>query len=310
MWKYVIKRVLWVIPVLLGASFLVFSLLHFAPGKPVDVFLQADATAEEKAEFNAKYGLDQPFFTQYFNYIKNIVTKFDFGRSYKNNIQITQRITETYPKTMRLAGMALLIMVSVGLPLGVLSAIKHYSLLDSIVSVLGIFGVSMPNFWLGLQLILVFALILDLLPPSGNSTPAHYILPALTIGLAGAANLMRVTRSSILEVLKQDYINTARAKGQSERVVIWRHMLRNALLPIVTVIGMQFSGIMGNAITVETIFGISGLPKMMIDGINFRDYIVVQGGVLAIAGTCCIMNLLTDLSYALIDPRIKAQYKQ
>lgn len=309
MLKYIIKRLLWVIPVLLGASLLIFTLLHFAPGKPSQVFLGSNATEEEIAAFNEKHGLDQPFFTQYFTYMKNIITKFDFGNSYKNNVAVSQRIKETYPVTFRLAISALLIMVAIGLPLGVLSAIKQYSILDNIASVLGMLGVSMPNFWLGLQLILLFAYRWQILPPSGFSSPKHYILPALTLGVAGAAALMRTTRSSMLEVIRQDYIKTVRAKGQKESVVIWRHMLKNAMLPIITSIAQRFCVIMGSSLVIENIFAIPGICKLMMESITLRDYIVVIGCVLTIAFTCSIVNLLTDLSYALIDPRIKAQFK-
>jgi len=306
MWKFIVKRILWVIPVLLGASLLVFTLLYFSPGDPATTFLGMNATEEETLEFNVKHGLDKPFFTQYTNYIKDIVTEFDFGNSYKNNVSVSQRIKETVPLTFKLALCSVLVMILVGIPLGIISALKQYSILDNIV--LGMFGVSMPNFWLGLQLILLFALKLRWLPASGFNTPVQYILPSLTLGIAAAASLMRTTRSAILEVMRQDYIKTARAKGQSEGIIIFRHMLKNALIPIITVVMAQFSALMGNAIVVESIFSIPGLSKMMIEAVTTRDYIVVQGAVLVIAFTCCVVNLLMDLSYAMIDPRIKAQY--
>lgn len=308
MWKFILKRILMVIPVLIGASFLVFILLHCSPGNPATTFLGITATEEEIVEFNAKHGLDQPVLVQYVTYIKNIVTELDFGNSYKNNVPVFQRISETLPATFKLALCSIVVMIVIGIPLGIISAIKQYSLLDNIASIFGMIGVSMPNFWLGLQLILILGLKLRLLPTSGFSSPAHYIMPAITLGVAAAANLMRTTRSAILDVMRQDYIKTARSKGQTEFIVIFRHMLKNALLPIITVIMSQFGALMGNAITVETIFSIPGLSKMMIEAVTTRDYIVVQGAVLVIAFICCIVNLLMDLSYAVIDPRIKADY--
>ena len=212
MLRFIIKRVLWVIPVLIGSSLLIFTLLHFAPGDPATTFLGTSATAEEIAEYNARYGLDKPFFVQFINYLKNIVFHFDFGNSYKNNVPVIESILQAFPVTFRLALSACIVAVVIGIPFGIISAVKQYSLLDNIVSVIGLVGVSMPNFWLGLQLILIFSLRLRLLPSSGFNSFEQMILPAITLGLAEAATLMRTTRSSMLEVIKQDYIKTARAK--------------------------------------------------------------------------------------------------
>ena len=307
--KFIVKRLLWVIPVLLGASFLIFSLLHASPGDPAITSLGITATQEELDQFNEMHNLNDPLLVQYGKYIYNLAVKGDFGRSYRTNDSVLPRIQDAWPATMKMAGFASVIMILIGVPLGIQSAIRQYSIMDNFASVFGMAGVSMPNFWLGLQLMIIFALNLRWLPASGYSGFRYLILPAVTIGLAGAASLMRITRSSMLEVIRQDYIRTARAKGQSERVIIWHHMLRNSLLPIVTVVALQFVNLMGNAIVVETIFSIPGISKLMIDGINARDYPTVQGAVLVIAFICCIMNLLTDLIYAFIDPRVMAQYK-
>lgn len=309
MLRFIIKRVLWVIPVLIGSSLLIFTLLHFAPGDPATTFLGTSATAEEIAEYNARYGLDKPFFVQFINYLKNIVFHFDFGNSYKNNVPVIESILQAFPVTFRLALSACIVAVVIGIPFGIISAVKQYSLLDNIVSVIGLVGVSMPNFWLGLQLILIFSLRLRLLPSSGFNSFEQMILPAITLGLAEAATLMRTTRSSMLEVIKQDYIKTARAKGQREFVVITRHMLKNALLPIITTISASFVGTMGNAIVIERIFTIPGLSQMLITGISARDYVNVQGAVLVVAFTCCIVNLITDLGYAFVDPRLRFQMR-
>lgn len=309
MWKYIVKRILWVIPVLLGSSLLIFAMLHLAPGDPATTFLGTNATEEQIAGFNEKHGLDKPFLVQYLDYIKNIVTKFDFGNSYKNNISVWDNIKRAYPYTFKLALCAMAVAILIGIPLGIISAVKQYSLLDNVVSVLGLAGVSMPNFWLGLQLILLFSLKLHMLPSSGFDRFDQMIMPATALGLAEAANLMRTTRSSMLDVIKQDYIKTARAKGQKEIVVIGRHMLKNALLPIITAVAMQFAGTMGNSIVVEGIFSIPGMSQMLISSISSRDYVMVLGAVLVIAATCCVVNLLADLGYALVDPRLRAQYK-
>lgn len=309
MWKYILKRILWVIPVLVGSSLLIFILLRFAPGDPATTFLGTSATAEQVAEFNAKHGLDQPRLVQFTQYIKNIVLHFDFGNSYKNNIPVLKSLNTVYPVTFKLALCAMVVTIVIGIPLGIVSALKQYSPLDNLVTVLGLAGVSLPNFWLGLQLILLFSLRWKMLPSSGFESFEQMILPSITLGLAGAASLMRTTRSSMLEVIKQDYIKTARAKGQSEFVIVSRHMLKNAMLPILTSIATQFVGAIGNTVVIESIFTIPGISQLMISSITARDYIVVRGCVLVISATCCIVNLLTDLGYAFVDPRLRSRYR-
>ncbi|MFQ9652856.1 MAG: ABC transporter permease [Enterocloster sp.] len=291
--KFIVKRLLWVIPVLLGASFLIFSLLHASPGDPAITSLGITATQEELDQFNEMHNLNDPLLVQYGKYIYNLAEKGDFGRSYRTNDSVLPRIQDAWPATMKMAGFASVIMILIGVPLGILSAIRQYSILDNFASVFGMAGVSMPNFWLGLQLMIIFALNLRWLPASGYSGFRYLILPAVTIGLAGAASLMRITRSSMLEVIRQDYIRTARAKGQSERVIIWHHMLRN--FPSSDCYGkvaLQFVNLMGNAIVVETIFSIPGISKLMIDGINARDYPHGAGEpVLVIAFIRCIAEI-------------------
>lgn len=310
MLKYIVKRILWIIPVMICASFLVFALLNAAPGDPARIHTGSDATEADVARFREDHGLDKPFAVQYFDYILKVFTKGDLGNSYKSNTPVANRIFQTFPVTLKLTLLSMTVMLFIGVPLGIISALRQYSVLDNIVSFCGMIGVSMPNFWLALQLILIFSFYLGWLPASGSESLKYFILPAVTAGIAGMATIMRTTRSAILEVYRQDYIKTAEAKGQKESVIIWRHMLKNASLPIITVISSTFCGSLANSTVIETVFSIPGLCKMLVDSIVSRDYIVVMGAIMVLAVTCCVVNLATDLIFAMIDPRIKSQFKQ
>ncbi len=307
--RYIVKRIFALIPVLLGVSFIIFSLLYFTPGDPAEYMLGMDATEENILELREELGLNEPFLVQYFNYLKNIVTKFDFGRSYTTKQSVTLEIVERIPATLTLAVMSVAFATIVGVVTGVIAAVKQYSIFDRLATVVALTGVSMPNFWTGLMLIIIFAVNLKVLPPSGFDTPLHWILPTLTVGMASSATIMRQTRSAMLEVIRQDYITTARAKGQKELVIVFRHALRNALIPIITVVGISFGGMLGGAILAESIFSIPGIGKLMVDAINVKNYPMVQGGVLFIAFAFSVVNLLVDILYAFVDPRIKSQYK-
>lgn len=307
--RYIIKRIFALIPVLLGVSFIIFSLLYFTPGDPAEYMLGMDATEENIMELREELGLNEPFFVQYFNYLKNIVTKFDFGRSYTTKQSVTLEIVERIPATLTLAVLSVAFATIVGVVTGVIAAVKQYSIFDRLATVVALTGVSMPNFWTGLMLIIIFAVNLKVLPPSGFDSPMHWILPTLTVGMASSATIMRQTRSAMLEVIRQDYITTARAKGQKEIVIVFRHALRNALIPIITVVGISFGGMLGGAILAESIFSIPGIGKLMVDAINVKNYPMVQGGVLFIAFAFSVVNLLVDILYAFVDPRIKSQYK-
>lgn len=245
---------------------------------------------------------------QYFTYITNVFFKGDLGNSYATNTPIADRILQTFPVTLKLSLYSLVVMLIIGVPLGIVSALKQYSVTDTIASFLGMVGVSMPNFWFALQLILVFSLSLGWLPVSGSESFKYFILPTITAGIAGAARIMRTTRSAILEVYRQDYIKTAEAKGQKRSIVIWRHMLKNAAMPIITVVASAFCGSLANSTVIETIFSMPGMCKLMVDSIVSRDNIVVTGTILVLAAVCCIVNLITDLLFVLIDPRIKSQF--
>ncbi|MDO4799138.1 MAG: ABC transporter permease [Bacillota bacterium] len=306
--KFVMKRLLMMVPVLLGVSFIIFTMTFFAPGDPADIILGDMATPEDKALFRAEHGLDAPFFEQYIRYLGRIVVKGDLGTSYVTKQPVTLQILERFPTTLKLAGVSIVISVLIGVLAGIVAATHQYSLFDNFCTFISMIGVSMPNFWQGMILIILFSVTLKWLPPSGFSTPLHWILPAVTIGTSSAAQIMRMTRSSMLEVIRQDYIRTARAKGQKERVVVWKHALKNALIPIITVVGLSFGRLLGGAVLTESIFSIAGLGKLMVDAIRMKDLPLVQGGVLFIAFVMIVLNLLIDVLYAYVDPRIRSQY--
>ncbi|MBU5627967.1 ABC transporter permease [Oscillibacter sp. MSJ-2] len=306
--KYIFKRILMMIPVLLAVSFVVFTLLYITPGNPAEYMLGVEATDETVAQLEEELGLDQPFFVRYFNYLKGIVTEFDFGISYTTRRSVSVELIDRLPNTIILAALGVLVSAVVGITAGIIAATKQYTIFDNLATVVALTGVSMPTFWLGLMLMILFSLNLKWLPPSGFDTPLHWILPVCTIGLCSSANIMRQTRSAMLEVIRQDYITTARAKGQSERVIIIKHALKNAMIPVLTVLGLSFGSLLGGAIMVESIFSIPGLGKLMLDALTAKNYPMVQGGVLLIALCFAVVNLLVDILYAFVDPRIRSQY--
>lgn len=310
MTKYILRRILFLIPVILGVTFIVFSILSLTPGDPAAMMLGDRASSPEQVKImREKMGLDKPFLVQYFNYIKNIVLHLDIGRSYISNSPVIVELGRTYFVTLKLAIAAVIFAICLGIPAGIISAIKPYSLFDSIAMILALIGVSMPLFWLGLLLILLFTVNLHWLPASGYDSIKQMIMPMIAMGALSSAIIARMTRSSMLEVINQDYIRTARAKGQKEYVVIFKHALGNALTPIITVVGLQFGALMGGAVLTESIFSIPGVGRLMVNAINSRDYPIVQGGVLAIAVSFCVINLLVDLLYAYVNPKIRSQYR-
>ncbi len=306
--RYIRKRILTMIPVLIGVTFIIFTMMYFSPGEPADMVLGDMATESDKQIFNEEHGLDKPFFTQYVNYMKKVVTKGDLGTSYVTKRPVTIEILDRFPTTFQLALMSIIFATIVGIGVGIISAIKPYSWFDTIVTPLSLVGIATPAFWLGMILIIIFSVNLKWLPPSGFSTPAHWVLPTIALGFNAAARIMRITRSSMLEVIRQDYIRTARAKGTKESVVILHHALRNALIPIITTIGLVFGRQLGGAVLTETIFSIPGLGKLMVDAIKIKNYPMVQGGILFIAFVMIVVNLIIDILYAFIDPRIRSQY--
>lgn len=308
MGKFIGKRLLMMIPVLLGVSLIIFAMIYITPGDPASYILGDMATEEDKQMFREDNGLDGGFLEQYVFYVKKVVTKGDLGTSYTTKQPVTDEILARFPTTFKLAAVSIIISVIIGVTAGIISATRQYSIFDHLCTVFSFIGVSMPNFWQGMMLIIVFSVYLGWFPPSGFSTPLHWVLPAVTIGTSSAANIMRMTRSSMLEVIRQDYIRTARAKGQKESIVIWKHALKNALIPIITVVGLSFGKLLGGAVLTESIFSIAGIGKLMVDAIKVKNFPIVQGGVLFIAFVMCAVNLLVDILYAFVDPKIRSQY--
>jgi peptide/nickel transport system permease protein len=307
--KYIVRRILLLIPTLIGVTFIIFTLLYFTPGDPALSILGENSSTAEAEKLREELGLNDPFLVQYGNYMKKLVVDHDLGTSYRSKTSVSGLIKQVFPNTIKLAVLCITIAVLLGVPLGIISAIKRYTVLDNIVMLFGLFGLSVPVFWLGLMLIIAFSVNLNLLPPSGFSTPKQMILPVAALSLQSIAVIMRMTRSSMLEVLQQDYIRTAKAKGLKQRTTIVIHALKNAFIPVLTSIGLQFGNLLGGAVLTESIFSISGLGRLMTDSIKMRDFPVVQGGVLVIAVVYCLINLIVDLLYGFLDPKIQSQYK-
>jgi len=295
------------LPVLLGVTFIIFTLTYYTDGDPARIRLGTQASQEDVEAFREQLGLNDPFLEQFVRYVGN-VAQLDFGVSFASDRPVFDEIISRFPTTVQLAAMSVVIAMILGIPLGILSATKQYTIFDTSANFIGLMGISIPNFWLSMMLVLFFGVTLRWLPTSGFNTPLHWILPSFSIGLSSTAIIMRMTRSSMLEVLRQDYIRTARAKGQKESKVIIKHALKNALIPVITVVGIEVGVLLGGAILTENIFSINGIGRYMVDSIKTRDYPVIQGGVLLIAFLFSFVNLIVDIIYAYVDPRIKAQF--
>ena len=309
MLKFIIKRILLAIPVLLGVTLLVFTMLYFTEGDPARLILGDTATEEEVEALREELGLNDSFGRQYINYLGGIM-KGDLGTDYITGRPVRDEIMERLGTTLKLAAASIIFSVAIAIPAGIISAIRQYSLIDIITMVLALLGNSLPNFWLALMLILFFSVYLGILPASGLYGIEYYIMPVIGISAGAIATITRMTRSSMLEVIRQDYIRMARIKGQTEFAIIVKHALKNALIPVITVIGIQFTVAVGGAVVNEQVFAIPGLGKFLVDAIKARNYRVVQGGVLVLAIICSLVNLFVDLLYAFIDPRIKNQYQE
>ena len=307
MHKFILKRLLQLIPVLLGVSLLVFAIMSFTPGDPAQLILGENAPQKAVESLREEMGLNDPFVLRYVRYVGN-ATVGDLGRSYSSGRDVFQEIFSRFPNTLILATLGTLIAILIGIPVGILSATRQYSFIDSGSMLLALIGVSMPNFWLGLMMILVFSVNLGWLPSGGYADWSSLILPAITLGTGSAAIITRMTRSSMLEVIRQDYIRTARAKGVAENVVIHRHALKNALIPVITVIGLQFGNLIGGAVLTETVFSWPGVGRMMVDAIRQKDTPMVMGAVVFLAAAFTLVNLFVDVLYGYVDPRIKSQY--
>lgn len=299
-----LKRLLGTIPVIFGVLLLTFVLVHSIPGDPVEVMLGESATSADREVLRQNLGLDEPLPIQFFQYVAK-VAQGDLGVSIHSKKPIGDLLAERLPATMKLAALALIIAISIGVPLGIVAALKVDRWADNLATVLSLTVSAMPHFWLGPLLMMVFALWLGLLPVSGMDANTSIILPALTLGFGLAAILTRMTRASMLEVLHEDFIRTARAKGLPEKTVILKHALRAALLPIVTVLGLQLGSLLAGTVITETVFAWDGIGRLLVESIEKRDYPVTQACVLVIALTYVFVNLLTDIIYTRIDPRVR-----
>ncbi len=309
---YVVRRFYAMLIILLCVSAITFSLMHLVPGDSARIIAEkkyGEEVSEQTVELvRREMGLDRPIFIQYFSWLGGVF-RGDFGESFRTGRPVRDEIWSKLPATAELALAAILVSLIIAIPVGIISAVKQYSLLDSASMVGALVGVSMPNFWLGLLLILFFSVHLEWLPVFGRGELKHLILPALTLGTGMAAVTARLTRSSILEVLKQDYVRTARAKGMTEMVVMNRHVLKNSLIPVITVVGLQFGSLLEGTVVVEVIFDWPGIGRLLYDSIFARDYPVIQGCVFIIAAMYVTVNLLVDISYAWLDPKINNEVK-
>ncbi len=304
MLTYILRRLLLLVPVLIGVSLVSFGLLQLVPGDPALILAGEEASEDVLARIRQEYGLNRPLPVQFLAYLRHAAVG-DLGVSIQSRQPVATLLGQRFPFTLKLAFLAILVSATLGVIAGVIAATRRNSALD-IAALLGsLIGISLPIFWLGLLAILVFAVKLRWLPAGGSGTFAHLILPALVLGAASSAVIARTTRASMLEVLRQDYVRTARAKGVSDRLVVYRHALGNAMIPILTVFGLEFGYNLGGAVLTETVFSLPGAGRLIVEGIFARDYPVVQGALLVVATTFVLVNLLTDIAYAFFDPRIR-----
>jgi ABC-type dipeptide/oligopeptide/nickel transport system permease component len=304
--RYLVRRLLLTIPVLLGVATLVFSLIHLVPGDPAQAMLGDGASPRDIADLRVSLGLDRPLLDQYVTFLRHAVTG-DLGQSFRTGQPVTTMIVERLPATAELAIAAMIVAILIAIPLGVVAAVWRGTAVDYGAMTFSLAGVSIPNFWSGPLLAIVFAVELGWLPVSGRGTVAHLVLPAVSLGLALAAILARMTRASLLDELRELYVRAARARGVSRAVAITGHALRNSMVPLLTIIALQFGAVLTGAVITETIFAWPGIGRLLIQSIGFRDYPMVQGCILLIAVTYVTVNLVTDLMYGVLDPRIRLE---
>lgn len=306
MLTYILRRVLQLIPVMIGVTIVSFSLMRLAPGDPAQLLAETGADQSVIEGIRARYGLNEPLYVQYAIYMGDLV-RGDFGRSLFTRTDIGPELWRRLGVTLKLTLFGLTIAITAGLLIGIMAARRQNSLLDSGSMVFALIGVSMPNFWLGLLLMWAFALVLPLFPAGGGTDLYSLVLPALTVGLSAIALIARMTRASMLEEIRQDYVRTARSNGAPEALIVGKHALKNAMIPIITVIGLQFGYLLGGAVITETVFGIPGIGTYLVDAIQNRDYPVVQSTMFVVAMLFVLVNLVTDIAYAYFDPRIRYQ---
>lgn len=305
--KYILKRILILIPTIIGVSFVVFSLLYLSPGDAALASAGPNAPKETVEILRDKMGLNDPFLIQYGRFLKNLIFHFDLGTSYQSKTPVIEKILRVFPNTLKLAGVSLIFAIISGIILGIIAGINKNNIIDSLISFAGMIGLAMPIFWSGLLLIIIFSSKLKLLPASGFSSWRHMILPVLALGLQTSSSIMRMTRSSMIEVLDKDYIRTARAKGLKKSRIIFIHALKNAMIPIITTIGLKAGGLLGGSILTETVFSISGIGRLMVDSVKTRDYPVILGGVMFIALVYSIISIIVDILYGFLNPQIKME---
>lgn len=308
MGKYILRRLILIIPILLGVSIILFTIMNLTPGDPAQLLLGETYTEEALEQLQEELGLNDNFFVRYFNYLTDALHG-DFGTSYRTRNPVFQDVFDRFPHTLNITLLAIIIQVVIGVAVGIVSAVKQYSLLDNLSQTITLILASVPDFWLGLMLLVLFSVNLRLLPLSGVENYAGYILPAFAAAMPGMANLIRMTRSTMLDELRADYVQTAKAKGVPQRIVVMKHALRNALLPVVTLAGVNMSWLLGGTIVIEQVFNIPGIGSLMITAIRMKDTPVVMATVTFVALLSCLINLATDLIYAFVDPRVKAQIK-
>ena len=308
--KYVLKRLLLMIPVLLGVSFIVYGIMSFTPGDPASAILGTSATKEQIDKLNEELGMNDPFVVRYVHYLEDALHG-DFGTSYRTRQPVFDEIFSRFGVTFRIGVLSICLAVMIGVPIGVISAVRQYSGLDFISTISAMFFAAVPQFWLAMMFVMLFSLKLGLLPSTftGVVTMKHFIMPVVTLAMATAASILRLTRSNMLETIRQDYIRTARSKGITEREVIFHHSCRNALIPTVTIVGVQLGGLLGGAVLTETVFAWPGLGRLVVQAVNGRDVPVVLGCIVVLSVGFSIVNLVVDLLYGFIDPRVRSMYQ-
>ncbi|GHV36150.1 peptide ABC transporter permease [Synergistales bacterium] len=305
--RFIFNRLISMIFVLLATLVIIFTLMYFVPGDPAISLLGESATIEAVKDIHTKLGLDDPYLVRLGRCLWDFV-RADFGISYRSKTPVFGEIMARYPTTLKLTLGSTILGILIGVSAGIVSAVKQYSIFDRVFTTISLFGASAPSFWLAMVLVLIFSLWLGWLPATGSYELKYWLLPVFTMGLQCSAFIMRMTRSSMLEVIRQDYVRTARAKGQTEMKIIINHALRNALIPILTVTGMRLCGLLGGSVLVETVFALPGIGKYILDSVSFQDYPVVQGGVMWICFNCVVITFIIDMLYGAVDPRIRSMY--
>jgi len=307
MWKYILKRILWLIPIIIGVTLMVFLIMNAKPGDPGRNYLGLSAPQEAVDAYNEELGLNDPLLTRYFDYMKGVI-KLDFGKSWNGGESVNERIAIAVPATFKLCIYAILVCIVIGIPIGILSAVKQYSLADRTFTLIAMIICCVPVFWLCNLLAMLFTLKLHWLPATGLDTWKAYLMPVFCVAASTIGLTLRMTRSSMLEEIRKDYIRTARSKGAKESSVIFKHALRNSLIPVTTVLGLNFTLLMGGTVFVESVYSVQGLGTLIVKSINNKDVPMIMGCVIILAVFSVVINLLVDLAYAYLDPRIKSKY--